>query len=143
MKKRITALILVLVMVLSIAPQVSAASIEDYPSGVNVMIRSETPHTYLDVQTGGYITGLSARIWSYVTADNKVTGPAYCISHGSGYPNGYIAVNTAPYTANPTMIAAFSSGFPLVSLETFIELHPSAAGLTRDEYGYASQVAVN
>ena len=30
MKKRITALILVLVMVLSIAPQVSAASIEDY-----------------------------------------------------------------------------------------------------------------
>ena len=126
MKKRLTALLLVVVMVLALAPQAAAASMEDYPSGANVMIRSETPHTYLDVKVGGNTWGLSARIWSYITADAAVTGPAYCVNHGSGYPNGYIAVDTTPYTANPTMTAAFSSGFPLVSLETFTALHPDA-----------------
>ena len=142
MKKRFIALLLAVLLVMSLAPQSFAASIDDYPSGVNVMIRSETPHTYLDITTGGYTWGLSARIWSYITADGSTTGPAYCINHGSGYPSGYIAVDTTPYTANPTMTAAFGSGFPLVSLETFTQLHPECAGLTRDEYGYATQLAV-
>ena len=147
MSKRITAFVLVLVLAMSLTPQfslpVSAASIDDYNGQVNVMIRSETPNTFLDVQTGGVTVALSARIWSYITADGVVTGPAYCINHGSGYPNGYIAVESAPYTANPTMTAAFGSGFPLVSLEAFTAAHPEAGGLTRDEYGYATQVAVN
>ena len=142
MKRRMIALILVLVLVFSLVPQVSAASIEDYANGVNVMIRSETPHSYLDVRTGGYTIGLSGRIWSYITADGVITGPAYCVSHGSGYPHGYIAVDMTPYTANPTMTAAFSSGYPLVPLETFLTLHPAVAGLTQDEYGYATQVAI-
>ena len=142
MKKRMIALILVVVLAFSLVPQVSAASIEDYSNGVNVMIRSETPHSYLDVQTGGYTIGLSARIWSYITADGVVTGPAYCVSHGSGYPSGYIALNQTPYTGNPTMTTAFSNGFPLVSLETFTMQHPECSGLTRDEYGYATQLAV-
>ena len=141
MKKRIMAFLLVLVMVLALAPQSFATSIEDYPNGVNVMIRSETPHTYLDITTGGYTWGLSARIWSYITADAGLTGPAYCINHGSGYPTGYIAVDTAPYTANPTVTTAFSSGYPLVSLESFLMMHPECSGLTRDEYGYATQLA--
>ena len=134
MKKRFIALLLAVLLVMSLAPQSFAASIDDYPNGVNVMIRSETPHTYLDITTGGYTWGLSARIWSYITADGSTTGPAYCINHGSGYPTGYIAVDTTPYTANPTMTAAFGSGFPLVSLETFTQMHPECAGLTRDEY---------
>ena len=142
MKKRIMAFLLVLVMVMALAPQTFATSIEDYPNGVNVMIRSETPHTYLDITTGGYTWGLSARIWSYITADAGLTGPAFCINHGSGYPTGYIAVDTAPYTANPTVTAAFSSGYPLVSLESFVMMHPECSGLTRDEYGYASQLAI-
>ena len=142
MKKRFIALLLAVLLVMSLAPQSFAASIDDYPNGVNVMIRSETPHTYLDITTGGYTWGLSARIWSYITADGSTTGPAYCINHGSGYPTGYIAVDTTPYTANPTMTAAFGSGFPLVSLETFTQMHPECAGLTRDEYGYATQLAV-
>ena len=54
MIKRLTALLLVMVMVVSLAPQVLAESIDDYPVGVNVMIRSETPHTYLDVKSGEY-----------------------------------------------------------------------------------------
>ena len=143
MSKRFTAFILALVLVLTMVPQFAfAASMDDYPSGVNVMIRSETPHTYLDVSSGGGSWGLSARIWSYITADGKLTGPAYCVNHGSGYPNGYIAVDTTPYTANPTMVAAFGSGYPLVSLETFVALHPETNGLTKDEYGYATQVAI-
>ena len=81
MKKRLTALFLVMVMVLTMVPQVFAASMDDYPSGVNVMIRSETPHTYLDVKSGSNSWGLSARIWSYITADAKLTGPAFCINH--------------------------------------------------------------
>ncbi len=142
MKKRLTALLLVMVMVLSLTPQVFADSIDSYPNGVNVMIRSEIPHTYLDVKSGEYTWPLSGRIWSYVTADGKINGPAYCTNHGSGYPNGYIAVNTTPYTGNPKMTAAFSSGYPLVPLATFTSLHPETNGITQDEYGYATQVAV-
>lgn len=144
MSKRITAFVLVLVLAVSLVPQlpVSAASIDDYNGQVNVMIRSETPNTFLDVQSGGVTVALSARIWSYITADGVVTGPAYCINHGSGYPNGYIAVESTPYTANPTMTAAFGSGSPLVSLEAFTAAHPEVSGLTRDEYGYATQLAV-
>ena len=81
MKKRLTALFLVVVIALSLAPQVSATSIADYPTGVNVMIRSETPHTYLDVRSGDSSWPLSARIWSYVTADAALEGPAFCANH--------------------------------------------------------------
>ena len=85
MIKRVTALILVVAMVVSMAASMTspvlAASITDYPSGVNVMIRSETPHTYLDVRNGGSTWGLSARIWSYVTADAALEGPAFCVNH--------------------------------------------------------------
>ena len=142
MSKRIVSLLLVLVMAVSLMPQVSADSIADYGGLVNVVIRSETPHTYLDVQTGGATVGLSARIWSYLTADGKIEGPGYCVNHNSGYPNGYIPVDANPYTANPTMTAAFASGYPLVDLATFTGAHPETAGLTKDEYGYATQLSI-
>ena len=143
MKKRITAFILVLVLALGVMPQMAfAESIEDYGGNVNVMIRSQPPHEYLDVNRGGTTIPLSGRIWSYITADGKMEGPAYCIKHGSGYPNGYLPVNTSPYTANPAMTAAFASGYPIVSLADFTASFSDVAGLTEDEYGYATQLAV-
>ena len=82
MKKRLTAFVLVLIMLLPMMPQAAlAASIADYGGNVNVMIRSETPHEYLDVNRGGATIPLSGRIWSYITADGVTTGPAYCINH--------------------------------------------------------------
>ena len=85
MIKRLTALLLVVAMVVSMAVSITspvfAASISDYTTGVNVMIRSETPHTYLDVRSGDSSWPLSARIWSYVTADAALEGPAFCANH--------------------------------------------------------------
>ena len=144
MIKRLTALLLVVAIVVSMivmATPVAAASISDYPA-VNVRIRSETPHTYLDVRSGDSTWPLSARIWSYATADAAIEGPAYCMNHNEGYPSGYIPVNTTPYTANPTMTAAFANGYPLVPLGNFTMLHPETSGLTEDEFGYATQVAI-
>ena len=83
MIKRLTALLLVVAIVVSMivmATPVAAASIADYPA-VNVLIRSETPHTYLDVRSGDSTWPLSARRWSYVTADAAIEGPAYCANH--------------------------------------------------------------
>ena len=83
MIKRLTALILAVAIVVSMfvmALPVSAASIADYPA-VNVLIRSETPHNYLDVRSGDSTWPLSARIWSYVTADAVLEGPAFCVNH--------------------------------------------------------------
>ena len=143
MKKRMIAMMLTLVMVLSLAPQMAlAASISDY-SAVNVMIQHRDKNSFLDVsQGGGYTSGLSARIWNYLTADGAVSGPAMCINHNSGYPMDYIPVNMTPYTASPVTTAAFSCGYPLVSLEAFTAAHPETAGLTEAEFGYSSQVAV-
>ena len=146
MIKRLTALLLVMAMVVSMSVSMAspavAASISDYPA-VNVMIRSQTPHTYLDVRSGGSTWGLSARIWSFATADAALEGPAFCINHGEGYPSGYIPVDTTPYAANPTMTAAFLNGYPIVPLGSFTLLHPEVSGLTEDEYGYATQVTLN
>ena len=145
MKKRLTALILAVAMVVSMSVSITspvlATSIGDYTTGVNVMIRSQTPHTYLDVRSGESSWPLSARIWSYATADAALEGPAFCVNHGEGYPSGYIPVNTTPYAANPTMTAAFLNGYPIVPLGSFTLLHPEVSGLTEDEYGYATQVA--
>ena len=85
MIKRLIALVLVVAMVVSMSVSMVspalAASIADYTSGVNVMIRSETPHTYLDVRSGDSSWPLSARIWSYATADAALEGPAFCVNH--------------------------------------------------------------
>ena len=143
MSKRITAAILVLVLSFSLIPfSAFAESLDGYGGQVNVMIQSQTPDTFLDVDHGSYTSALSARIWNYITADGKVKGPAFCINHNSGYPTGYITVDLTPYTANPTMTAAFGSGYPLVSLADFTAAHPECAGLTEHEYGYASQIAI-
>ena len=142
MKKRITAFLLVLVMLLPLVPTSFAAPLSSYGDSVNIMIRSEEPHSYLDVNRAGSMIPLSARVWSYITADGLTQGPAYCVEHGEGYPNGYITVDLTPYTQNPTMMAAFSSGHPFVSLEDFKSAHSDMAALTHDEYGYATQLAV-
>lgn len=143
MSKRITAAILVLVLSFLLIPfSAFAESLDEYGAQVNVMIQSQTPDTFLDVDHGSYTSALSARIWNYITADGKVKGPAFCINHNSGYPTGYITVDLTPYTANPTMTAAFGSGYPLVSLADFTAAHPECAGLTEHEYGYASQIAI-
>ena len=85
MKKRLTALILAVAMVVSMSVSITspvlATSIGDYTTGVNVMIRSQTPHTYLDVRSGESSWPLSARIWSYATADAALEGPAFCVNH--------------------------------------------------------------
>ena len=120
----------------ALMPQMAfAESIEDYGGNVNVMIRSQPPHEYLDVNRGGTTIPLSGRIWSYITADGKMEGPAYCIKHGSGYPNGYLPVNTSPYTANPAMTAAFASGYPIVSLADFTASFSDVVGLTEMNTG--------
>ena len=143
MIKRITAILLSAVLLISLAPQMAlAASISDYGQ-VNVMIQHRDKNSFLEVsQGGGNTSGLSARIWNYLTADGAVSGPAMCINHNSGYPMDYIPVTTTPYTTSPATNAAFSCGYPLVSLADFTAAHPETAGLTEAEYGYASQVAV-
>ena len=77
MKKRITALILVLVMILPLAPNVFAETLDDYSGTVSVMIQSATPHEFLTVDHGGTTIALSARTWNYLTSDGKARGPAW------------------------------------------------------------------
>ena len=142
MKKRITALILALVMILPLAPSAFAETLEDYSGTVSVMIQSATPHEYLTVDHGGTPINLSARTWNYLTSDGKARGPAWCAQHGYNYPSGYHNVDlTTPYT-NPQVTATFASGSGIVSLSDFTGAHPDVAGLTEEEYGYASQVAL-
>ena len=145
MKKRITAFILVLAMMLpfaSFAPNVFAESLSDYGSIVSVMIQSDTAHEYLTVDHGGATINLSARSWNFLTADGLVSGPAWCAQHGYGYPHGFNDVHLdSPYT-NPQVTATLSSASGIISLAEFTSAHPDVAGLTEDEFGYASQVAL-
>ena len=97
-------------------------------------------HYFLTTTAG---TRLGASAYQYTTNDG-LTGPAYCIDHGLNYSSHALEIRGA-YTANPATAAAFATGYPQHSLQTFLGRYPNDTmldGLTETEYGYATQLAV-
>ncbi|MCD7888062.1 MAG: Cys-Gln thioester bond-forming surface protein, partial [Clostridiales bacterium] len=122
-----------------LAVPASAASLET--SGT-VTIQQAGFGNYLSKKNGGTIGG---GYWKY-TSNNGVTGTAYCVNHGLKGVSPSKALTVQPYNREPKTMGAFANGYPNRTLEQFKELHANdvrgIAGLTEDEYKYATQMAV-
>lgn len=117
----------------------SAASIAD--GSKTATISAGENQNYLPTAKGNF---LKAAGYTYTTNDGLV-GPAYCIDYGLMNTNKVLPI-TGKYTSHPATAGVFANGYPQHSLKTFLELflanNPVLEGLTKDEYMYATQVAV-
>ena len=122
-----------------LAVPASAASLNDSGS---VTIQYLGRHEYLSKSTGGTLGGSS---WTYASNDG-LSGTAYCVNWGLSAVSPSKALTLQEYNRNPKTMGAFANGFPNRTLAQFKELHAGdvrgIAGLTEDEYKYATQVAV-
>ena len=138
-RTRVLALLLALVTILGLLPiTAGASSIAD--GSKTCTVAPVERHYFLTTTVG---TSLGASAYQYVTNDG-LTGPAYCIDHGLGYSTHELEIQGA-YTASPATAAAFAQSYPQHSLETFLGRFPSETlleGLTVEEYGYATQLAI-
>ena len=137
---RILFLLLVVTMLAGLfSLSASAASLSG--SGT-VTIQSTSRNEFLNKSTGGSLGGSS---WQY-TSNDGISGVAYCVNWGLGAVSPSKALTVQDYNRNPPTMGAFANGYPNRTLEQFKELHQSdvrgVAGLTEDEYKYATQVAV-
>ncbi len=137
--KKLLAMVLTLCMVLSLCTTFAGAiSIADGSQTATIGLAEV--HNYLSTTAG---TQLRGRAFEYSTNDG-LTGPAYCIDHGLAWTGDPLPI-TGKYDV-PATAGAFANGYPQHSVETFLELNlernPILAGLTEDEYGYATQLAV-
>lgn len=137
---RLLALMLVVCTVLGLGEiPAQAASIADGTQTCTVALGMR--NNYL-VTTAG--TTLRAGNYTYTTNDG-LSGPAYCIDHGLDYTAKTLPV-TGKYTASPATAGAFANGYPQHSIDTFLGLYLKdnavLAGLTEEEFAYATQVAV-
>lgn len=136
---RLLALVLVVCMAFGLGISAQASSIADGTKTCTVALGMR--NNFL-VTTAG--TTLRAGDYTYITNDG-LTGAAYCIDHGLDYTDRVLPV-TGKYTASPATAGAFANGYPQHSVETFLglyqERHPILAGLTKEEFAYATQVAV-
>ena len=149
MKSRVISLLLALVTMFSLLA-VPASAVEVAPGSskslgdgsTSVTIVKGTNHNILSKSTGGTIGGSD---WTY-TSNDGITGPAYCVNWGLGMvsPSKRLEI-TGRYDRNPQTMGAFANGYPQRTLEQFKELHPDIQGianLTKDEYAYATQLAI-
>ena len=138
-KTRALALFLAVLTLFGILPMTASAStIAD--GSKTCTIAPVERHFYLTTTAG---TRLGASAYRYTTNDG-LTGPAYCIDHGLNYSSHALEIR-GTYTASPFTAAAFATGYPQHSLRTFLGRYPNDTmldGLTEDEYGYATQLAV-
>lgn len=138
-KHRLTALVLAACTILGLGIPAQAASIADGSKTCTVALAPI--HNFLTTTAG---TSLRAGGYIYTTNDG-LTGPAYCIDHGLDWTSKTLPI-TGKYSASPATAGAFANGYPQHSLDTFLGLNLEdnaiLAGLTEDEYRYATQVAV-
>jgi len=138
-RTRVFALLLAVLTLFGILPMTASAStIADGSKTCTIALAER--HYYLTTTAG---TRLGASAYKYTTNDG-LTGPAYCIDHGLNYSSHALEIRGA-YTASPHTAAAFATGYPQHSLETFLGRYPNDTllnGLTEAEYGYATQLAV-
>ena len=138
-KYRLLALLLAACTVFGLGISAQASSLAD--GSKTCTISQETRHTYLMAESGTYLGGAG---YTYTTNDG-LTGAAYCIDHGLHNTTKVLPI-TGKYNASPAAAGAFANGYPQHSLETFLGLYldrwPVLAGLTVDEYRYATQIAV-
>lgn len=136
---RLLALVLVVCMAFGLGISAQASSIADGTKTCTVALGMR--NNFL-VTTAG--TTLRAGDYTYTTNDG-LTGAAYCIDHGLDYTDRVLPV-TGKYTASPATAGAFANGYPQHSVETFLglyqERHPILSGFTKEEFAYATQVAV-
>lgn len=136
--RRFISALLAVIMLCSLMPLANAASISDGSSTCTVS--KTVRHNYLKTTSG---TALGASAYEYTTNDG-IKGPAYCINWGLSLTSKSLKI-TGRYTASPKTMGAFANGYPQRTLSDFMELHgsePKLAGLTEEEYAYATQVAV-
>lgn len=138
--KKTIALVLALCMMLSLCVMPAGAiSIADGTKTATVGLGDR--HNYLQLTTGAYLAG---RAFIYTT-DDGLTGPAFCINHGLEWTSRALPV-VGKYNASPATAGAFANGYPQHSVKTFLELNLAEnsilEGLTEDEFGYATQLAV-
>lgn len=141
-KTKITALLLLCSMLLSMAVSVHAETLGD-GAAKTVTINMNEKFSFLQTTNGNKLSGYA---WGYTT-NTGITGPAYCINWGLKNPPSNKKLTIAgKYTASPKTIGAFATGYPQRSLEDFIKINvgrwPEIASLTREEYACATQLAV-
>ncbi|MBQ9720046.1 MAG: thioester domain-containing protein, partial [Oscillospiraceae bacterium] len=138
-RTRALSLLLALLMFASLfSIPASAASIAE--GSKTATIAPVERHYYLKTTAG---TKLGASAYKYTTNDG-LTGPAYCINHGLNYASQALPID-GKYSASVATAAAFATGYPQHSLETFLGRYPNESlleGLTEEEYGYATQLAI-
>ena len=136
---RLLALVLVVCTAFGLGLPAQASSIADGTKTCTVALGMR--NNFL-VTTAG--TTLRAGDYTYTTNDG-LTGPAYCIDHGLDYTDKVLPV-VGKYNVSPATAGAFANGYPQHSVETFLglylERYPILAGLTKEEFSYASQVAI-
>ena len=141
---RVIAFILTLITLATLfTPSVFAEESLAEGKSTTVTIQMNEKFDYLTTTDGNRLSGYS---WTYTT-DTGLQGPAYCVNWGLKNPPSDKKLTIAgKYTANPATIGAFAGGYPQRSLEDFISInqgkHPELAGLTREEYACATQLAV-
>ena len=122
-----------------LAVPANAASLKDSGS---VTLQHLGRDEFLSKSSGGSLGGGR---WSY-TSSKGLTGTAYCVNWGLSAVSPSKALTLQEYNRNPKTMGAFANGYPQRTLEQFKELHTGdvrgIAGLTEDEYQYATQVAV-
>ncbi len=139
-RTRMLALLLAIISVIGLLPlTANAASIED--GSATCTIAPVERHRFLTTTAG---TTLGASSYQYTTNDG-LTGPAYCIDHGLNYASRALPI-AGKYTTSPKTAGAFANGYPQHDVATFLGLYlarnPILEGLTEDEFGYATQLAI-
>lgn len=136
---RLVALALAVCTIIGLVPLASAASIAD---GSKTATISHTENISILPTNRGNI--LKAAGYTYTTNDG-LSGPAYCIDYGLSNTTKTLPI-TGKYSSHPAAAGVFANGYPQHSLATFNELYlasnPILAGLTEEEYRYATQIAV-
>lgn len=138
-RMRALALFLAMLMLFGILPMTASASTIADGSRTCTIAPVER-HFYLTTTAG---TRLGASAYQYTTNDG-LTGPAYCVDHGLNYSSHPLEIRGA-YTASVATAAAFATSYPQHSLATFLGRYPNDTmldGLTEEEYGYATQLAI-
>lgn len=136
--RRMTAFFLCLCLVASALPAL-ADSIEDTGSNT-AKISQVFRHNYLKNSSGGTVSGA---YWEHIT-EKGIQGPAFCINWGlAAQTQKWLEIKYRGVDAKTQ--GAFASGYPQVTLAEFLmdNAHVSGlAGLTVDEFAYATQIAV-
>ena len=138
---RTLAFCLAVLVLLGVVPmmQAEASSVGDGSTTCEVVPINE--RQFLLTTTAGKRLGAFA--YKYTTNDG-ITGTAYCIDHVLNFTRHTLELR-GEYTASPATAGAFANGYPQHSLATFLGRFPgesALAGLTENEYAYATQLAV-